>query len=358
MPFGIADFQGRATRLLGAADEFHDSLADDDVARDEAEARLLAAATFGDSGPLNFQTTVGAEARASLADELAYILSDLQSGNLLVASELKKRDRKTEMFDSARDQILVARADIAAPPSALRFADKLNVESATLDSAKEAFRNYSDQLLSEIVEESLETIKSAIDGVAKLGLGKLGDALEDVGKDFPLFADAARLARSGFENIKKAVDALISFIGKDAIDDVKKELGELWDRIGQGGKAVLAPILFIETVKARIQQTLAAERLETGDVDRATNALAPLAGRFSRENKLLRLLLTGLGLAAKLLAVFNFIAGPGLVAIGAAYLAGVGAVVVVGGEYTGGRRWLARVDGVEQIAEAVRPHHA
>ena len=359
MPFAIAQFPDRADLLLNAADEFNDSLAEDDVSQDEAEGRLLAAATPASGVALKFETKAGAAAaRGSVADELAAILNTLQSGNLLVAAELKKRNVETGIFDDARDQIAAARIQVAAPAAPLRFANTLNVQSASLDSAKEAFRNYSDQLLSEIVDESLTTIKSAVGGAAKLGLGNIGDAIAGVGQGFPVFQDAARLVRTGFDSIKKALDALVALIGPKAIDDVKEVLASLWERVGQGGKAVLEPILKLAAVKARIEEILASAGLEIGGVDRSTNSLAPLSGSFSRENTLLRLLLTGLGVAASLLKWFNLIAAPGLIAIGAAYLTAVGAVLVVGGEYTGGRRWLARVDGVGQIAERMRPHPA
>ena len=356
MTFSIGDFAFRSDLLLSASAEFRDSLTGDEADQDQSADELLAAARPVDSAILGFVPRPGVTAPpSSVADDLASVLLELQSGNLLVACGLEQRDAKPSetlgMLELARDQIAVARADVSVPAAALGLAPKLNVEFATLESAKDEFRNYSHQFLGEIVDEALATIKSTIDSLKNLGLSNVAEALGDVGKSFPLVADVGRLIRQGMEGIKRALDALVAFIGKDLIDKIRAQLGELWAKIGEGGKAILKPILGVSNVEARIEEILFSATLTVAGVDRATNSLAPLSGNFMRENKLLRLLVNAVGLAAKLVALFHPVAGPLVLAVSAAYFTAIGAVLAIGGEYTGGRRLLGRIDGVEQVAE-------
>jgi hypothetical protein len=299
----------------------------------------------------------------SLEDGLSAALWELQSANLLVAAGLKRGELEVQgvadPLDRAEQDFRTTRSELRATstsrtPMEAQFDKVLNLKSNTLDAATGAFRAHSGNLLEEIVKEAQDTIKDALKGLGKLDAYQVASALSQLGQGLPIVAEAGALVRKGIEKLKRAIERLAALFGKEAFDKVKEQISTVWQQANELGHTILVSVLGVEKVKARIEQILVDTSLAITAVDGGSNKLAPLAADFARNNKLLRALRRGLDLAADFLTLLHF-AGPWLgLALGAGYLSTIGAVVLVGGEYTGGRRLLQWVNGVEQIAEQIQ----
>jgi hypothetical protein len=361
MTAGVSEYLSRSALLLQAAELFEDSLAANETEQDFAVNHLLTTAEKDGAGVLvGFQTQNGVgRPPPSLEEGLSAALWELQTANLLVAAGLKRRELEAEgaadLLDRAEQDFRTTRSELAtASPTEARFEKVLNLNSKTLDAATGAFRTHSGNLLEEIVKEAEETIKDALKGLGKLNVYQVASALSQLGQGLPIVAEAGALVRKGIEKLKRAIEGLAALFGKDGFAKVKEEIGEVWQQANKLGRAMLASVLGVEKVKARIEQILADASLAIASVDSGSNKLAPLAADFARNNKLVRALRRALDLAADFLTLLHF-AGPWFgLALGAGYLSTIGGVLLVGGEYTGGRRLLQWVNGVEQIAEQIR----
>jgi CTP-dependent riboflavin kinase len=96
-----------------------------------------------------------------------------------------------------------------------------NVQSKTLESAADQFRNYSSELLEEIVGESEQTITAAITELKKLDPAEIVKAVGQIGEAVPIVAGAGQVLRRGLEKLKRAIEALMEMFGKDAFKEVK-----------------------------------------------------------------------------------------------------------------------------------------
>lgn len=361
MAQGVDEYIHQAALLLQAAEQFEDSLAAGDAEQEFAVDELLGVAqknaVQGISLRFQGQPGAGLPATRSVSGGLSAIVLELQSANVLVAAGLQKQELglagDLDLLHQAQQHVATTRDELSASATgSARFAS-LNIQSATAESATQAFRTYSGQLLDEIVDEAGNTAKAALKGVAKLDAYQIANALSQIGEAVPIVAGVGVLLRKGIEKLKAAIEALSELFGKDAFDKVRDQIGEIWQQAGEVGRALLTRLLGAQGVKARIEEILSGSSLPISAVDGASNALPVLAAEFARNNKLLRALVRAIDLAAGLLALLSF-AGPWLgLALGTAYLSTIGGVLLVGGEYTGGRRLLRWVDGVEQVAERI-----
>jgi hypothetical protein len=353
---GISDYTRRSAVLLQATERFEQSL--DDPRRREAATKQLLNAAEKDSIAdvrLGFQAKPGEQPPASVSGRLSAVLFDLQSANVLVAAGLRAEKPKEqgdgELLKDARRQMATTREELLAPALVPKgFVASLNLKSETLESAAEQFRNYSGQLLGEIVSESEQTITAALAELKKLDPGEIVKAVGQIGEAVPIVADAGQMLRKGLEKLKRAIEALMEMFGKEAFKEVKEQIRRIVKEAGLSGRTLLEPLLGVNTVKERIKIILANPALIISKLDSASNSLPELARDFNRDNKLLRAVIRAIELAALLLAVVHF-AAPWLVpTIAIAYVLAIGATVLVGRQYTGAWRVLAWSDGVEQVA--------
>src|SRR5215471_10659071 len=172
MSAGISGYMTRSATLLYAADRFAGSFGDRG-AQEVATRELLSAAERDSFAGVNlgFQTRPGAPPPTSVSVRLSAVLFDLQSANVLVAAGLQagasSKQEDGIFLNDARQQMATTRDELLVPVVP-KFAESLKLQSATLLSATEQFRNYSDQLLGEIASEVEKTIKIAMTELGNL----------------------------------------------------------------------------------------------------------------------------------------------------------------------------------------------
>lgn len=350
---GVPDYARQSSILLDAAERFERNINDARL-RDDATKELLEASEPAGFGHvrLGFQNEPGTAPEQSLTGRLSAVLFDLQSGNVLVAAGLRTEDEDAgRLLHEARSEVATTREDLQSS-EALGFAAQLNLQSATAASAAEQFRNYSGQLLAEMVDQAGETVKSALGELRKLDPVQIGNALGELGDAVPIVAAGAQLVRRGLEKLKRAIEALTDMFGSDAVKRLKDKLKAIMQEAGSSSRKLLEALIGSDTVKKRIEEILGGQ-LTIAKVDGATNALAPLAQDFARNNKLLRAVLRTIRLAGVLLALVP-VATPWLapsLAIG--YLLVIATSLLLAQQYAGALRVLTWIDGVEQIANRI-----
>lgn len=343
----IDEVTRQSDRLLRASKAFKDSLAGSEADRVESERELVGAVP----------TKPALSAVAPLdADHLAAVLLELQSGNLLLAAAVQTQAEELHKpLDRARQQMQTAKTQLTGAPAPQHLA-ALSQPSDSLPAAKQAFRDQSGKFLNEVVDEIEDTIKAALDQIKDL-LKKVGgkaakDLINEIGTSFPSLAEAGSLVRRGLQSIKRALEALANWLGGDSLSAVKPDLEKLWDKLREeGGRTLLEYLIGADVARSRVDEALGKTTRVLEQVDEASNTLPPISGNFLREIRLVRLIVRGLALAGVLVgAVFAATVWVPLV-WGGALFAAIAAALVIGGEYTGGRRLLRRVHGLEQVAE-------
>jgi hypothetical protein len=359
MSSGISEYSSRSANLLRSAGRFDPGVVDEKRARRVTEDLLRATERSATEGlTLGFEAGQGIPPPIGVTEGLAAILFDIQAGNLLIATGLRQGEvadqieRAPNLLVNSRQQIEVSRNDLLSLVDApLPFDAELRQRSSSIESAIGGFRTYSNELLQEIVAQAQSTVLLARDGLSKLDGSALGEALNRIGESLPLVAEVGRLVRRGVELVKNAIEAIISLFGKDTLIQVRDAVGEVWQNINNLGGTLFDKLLGVEAVRARIEQILAGRGLNINPLDRATNALAPLAASFAADNKLLRAIIRAIGLAGALLAWLHA-AGPWyMIGLGLAYATAIGAVVLVGRQYTGALP--IHGESVKQLAEAI-----
>jgi hypothetical protein len=359
MALGISDYTRRSAVLLQATGRFEQSL-DDPRQREVAIRQLLTAAEKDSIADVRvgFQVEPGQSPPASVSGRLSAVLFDLQSANVLVAAGLRaeqpKEQHDGELLKDARRQMATTREELLAPALVPKhFVASLNLKSETLESAAEQFRNYSSQLLGEIVSETEQVITTAATQLKKLDPAEIVKAVGQIGEAVPIVAGAGQLLRSGLEKLKRAIEALTDMFGKDAFKEVREQIQRILKEAGVGGRTLLETLLGANAVRDRIKIILTKQALIVSNVDSASNSLPGIARDFSRDTKLLRAVVRAIQLSGVLLALVHF-AAPWLVpALAIAYVLAIGATVLVGRQYTGAWRVLAWSEGVEQIADRI-----
>jgi len=355
MAVGISDYTRRAAVLLQAAERFEASL-DDHRRRDAAVGNLLAAAeqdSFADVR-LGFEATPGSPESPAVSGRLSAVLFDLQSANVLIAAGLKAETKDQgggDLLKQARLEIGTTRDELLAPATVpTGFAATLNLDSATLESAATQFRNYSSQLLGEIVDGADKTIKVATTELGKLKPADLLNALGEIGEALPsVVVQAGQILRTGLEKLKRAIQALMDMFGAEALKGAREQIERILKEVKPSSRDLVELVLGAHAVRERIQAILAGTTLAKSKVDAASNALPDLARAFNRDNKLLRAVLRAIQLSALFVIVAPWLTP----ALALAYVSAIGIAVLIGRQYAGQTRVLSWIDGVEQVAERI-----
>jgi hypothetical protein len=357
MAVGIAEYTTRSATLLYAADRFAESLGIRE-AQDAATQELLSVAERDSlSGVhLGFETDSGAPRPMSVSARLSAVLFDLQSANVLVGAglQLEAPNNQESFLNDARQQVATTRDELLAPTAVTSgFAPSLKLQSATLQSATEQFRNYSGQLLGEIAGEVEKTVKIGMTELGKLDPSEITKALEQIGEAAPIIAGAGQLVRKGLEKLKRAIEALMEMFGTGTIKKIKEQIEKIVKEAGVSGRALLDSLLGVNFVNERIKAILESSALNISKLDSATNSLPEIARDFNGNNKMLRAVMRAIQLAGLLLPVLPFAAPWHVPTLAIAYVSSIGVTVLVGRQYTGAWRVLTWIDGVEQIADGI-----
>jgi hypothetical protein len=360
MASGIADYSTRSAKLLTAAQRLSEGAAATDRVAQKATTNLLRVAERSATESLNlgFAADASLAAPIGVTEGLAAALFDLQAGNVLIAEGIRQAESApmikgdTTLLSEPQLQIQLSRNELLrSPGTSLGFDAKLNQSSATIEAAVGGFRSFSDKLLGEIVKDAQSTVLLARDGLGKVDTSALGELLKRIGDPFPFAADVGKLIQKGSQLLKNGIEAIVALFGTEKLIQVRDAVSDVWLDIANLGDILFERLLGVASVKRHISEILLAKDLIIKRVDNATNALAPLAASFNSDNKLLRAIIRAIGLAG---ALFGWLhaAGPWYtVGLGVAYGTAIGAVLIVGRQYTGALP--IRNQGVEQLAEAI-----
>jgi hypothetical protein len=308
-----------------------------------------------------------------MEDVLASVLTDLQVANVLMAAgqamgELGAQPQPQKLGESLRrleNTSQVIAQSLASPlrggaePGRFGFAEDVvapeAVKSADLGSAKKTFKKRSDETLTSLVGDAKEVVMSAIKALSEIGAEKVAEAFSKLGDKIGELDKVGRLFRRGVRKLESAINALLRLLGEDLLKKVKEQVEKLWEGL-KGGKYVSGPLEFAFSVKAtsdRIDEILARDGLKLEALDDASNALARLKQAFKENMEILSAVVTTISLVGTFLLLIPAIGAQVALIAASANAMILGAVVLIGMDYTDSGILLKRVRGVKEIAEGL-----
>ncbi len=223
------------------------------------------------------------------------------------------------------------------------------VQSSSLEEAKATFSTTASDTLEHLVAGVRRAVMACIEALTELDQQTILRALRMLGVELQEIPDVGRLIRLGVDRVRKAIDALVAWLGDEALEQLKERLEEIlrrWlseDQIEIG----LRRVLRVEETRSLIQEALTRDGLTREQFDRISTALKTLEARFEDHVGLLTqaakavtvvggLLTTSLGAQAALLSA-------------TAYVGITAWAIGIGVDYVDSGRLLDRVEGVGTI---------
>ena len=357
MGFNGAAYLTRTNRLLasgrGLLLALHDSAGDATIAGLEEAAKPSSVAELG------FQTGADAVGAVDPDDSLRAILFEVQSANVLIAAGLATEvpQPTASPLSRALDQIEQTQYLATPSSSSFLFAAGSSVKSTDLNAAKRTFRTDAQFALDRVVTEAAELIDSVSEQLKKLDPGKIAEAIQNLGKPFQDAVDAGRLLKKGVERLKNAIRSLLDLLGSGALDHVREYAADLWGRLVKGDytRDMLTWIFEVKDTEARIDSILGGANIEIADLDSASNELRPLTDSYDNKVAIIKCLLGAIVLITSALAFLN-VAVPWLpLLLGGAYIALLGAAILIGITYARGSNILHWGKGIREIADGLAP---
>ncbi|HTG17448.1 MAG TPA: hypothetical protein VK747_19520 [Blastocatellia bacterium] len=308
-----------------------------------------------------------------MEDVLAGVLTDLNVANVLMAAgqTLGEMGQKAgaNVLDEALlrlenttriiEQSLPVPLSIGAEPGRFGFAEAaaelIVADSADLPSAIEGFRKRSNETLDDFVDQAKGVAVSIVAGLSKLDASKVLEALSGLGEKIEELPKVGRLFSQGIKKLQSAVDALMRLLGNDLLKKVKEQVGKIWNGF-KDGKYVSAPLEWafgIEGAKKEIEAALLSQGLNQQTLDEASNAVAKLRISFKENMGMLSGVVSAVSLAGTLLFIVPAIGQPLTLAAASIYVVILGAVVLIGMDYTDSGTVLKRIHGVGEIAKGL-----
>jgi len=312
-------------------------------------AENLFASTLSDLEIANVYLAAGQNIGETGEDPKPYLLDD-------ALNRLEYTTDKLEAFlaGSETQGTGIARYGFAeAPAEADSSSEKL--------SAIDAFSARADVTLKLLVDQAGEVVTTVIDDIKrlldKISPAKLLEALEGLGAPVEFPKLIGKFIQQGIEKIASAINALVEFLGSDAVTKIKGEVVKLWNDVTGGGLVVslLNSILGIQKTKDNITEVLKLEGLDNDKVNGATDDLSKLALPYANDMAMAKRAVKAISLAATILLVIP-ITGPKVALFAAtSYGLVLSLVVLVGTDYADSGRILERVRGVGEITNSLRP---
>jgi hypothetical protein len=312
-------------------------------------AENVFASTLNDLEVANVYLAAGQNIGETGEDPKPYLLDD-------ALNRLQSTTEKLEgFFASAETQSAgIARYGfVEAPPEMDSSSEK--------PSAIDAFSARADATLKLLVDQAGEVVTTLIDDIKrlvdKISPAKLLEALEGLGAPVAFPKLIGNFIQQGIEKIASAINALVEFLGSDAVTKVKDEVVKLWNDVTGGGLVVslLNGIFATQKTKDNIAEVLKLEGLDNDKVNRATEELSGLALPYANDMAMAKRAIKAISLAATILLVIP-IAGPKVALFAAtSYGLVLALVVLVGTDYADSGRILKRVRGVGEITNSLRP---
>ncbi len=327
-------------------------------------------------------TRSAAQAERVSIDAMASVVTDLQVSHVLLAAgaavgEVKlppRRGRKavvaplslTDALQALEQTTRVLRRPLAAPlsrpPSTgtrglFGPAQPIVIEavhSASLEEALQTFNSTASDTLERLIEGVYKAIMACIEAISKLDEESILAALRMLGLELEKLPDIGRLIRLGIDRLKKAIAALVAWLGEEIMDLLKAKLEELLRRWLSGEKieSELRRVLNVEATQNLVREASARPGLTREELDQASTALKVLTARFDEHMGTITQAARTVTLIGGLLAT----SGLGVKAVllsAVAYLAVIAWAVGMGMDYADSGRILNRVAGVGVIAQGL-----
>ena len=321
-------------------------------------AELERAADPSADASFAFSATAG-QGGANAEDALRSILYEAQSANVLIAAGIATEipQPSTMPLSQALDQIEEVQGTATTAVAGFLFASGSSAKSADLASAKQTFRADAQFSLDRCVSESVEVISSVFDQLKKMDGSEVAAAIEKLGKPFEQAVQAGRLLKKGIEKLKTVIQHLLDLLGGGAMETVKKQVSDVWTRLtnGEYAKDLLASSFGVKHTMSRIDAILASASVDISDLDSASNAFRPLTDNFGSKMSLMKGILATIVVITGGITLLH-LAVPWLpLIVAGAYVALIGATVLIGMNYAGSGGVLQWVKGVREIADNLAP---
>ena len=337
---------------------------EDDILDAVAELeRAATASPFADSRA-RFEADQGAGGWApNPEDALAEIAFELHSGALLITAgraipdETEERRADPKQIGSAVKTLERVRAEMAAElgeEARVRFEADADAALSAIDHANPwpEFGTRAKGALELLTTEASDLVGKAFDRLKEVDPAHVSAALAQFGQSTNALAAVGRLVRLGVKKVQEAYNALIRLLGVPALQGVKEKVEQFVADLKSGAliRDCLSRFLAVPQTMQKVTAIIDARSSVADAVAAACEEIVPLGPAFKKHIGLLSTILTGLTVAAAVLA-FTGVGANATIFIAAAYLLVIGAVVVIGREYSGAEWTLHWVRGVGRIAD-------
>jgi hypothetical protein len=278
-----------------------------------------------------------AEAAEASAEELLVTAqSELEIGKTLLAGEaamtapdhVDDLDAAAAALEKTADSAQLAEAD----------AVMYGFDAGAVTTVREAAAT----ALDEMAMAAGDVTTALLDRALKPIVGRVPESLRNLDKDLDLDI-AGRLARWGLRAVRKGLDLLRRLVDLDVVERMRDRIDDVLARLGRGEDA---SVLAGWVIGADVVRAEAAKSSDDDDRDDLVAELAQLTARFVKLCRLLRgVALTVAGLATALALIH--VALPHAAAVtGIALVLVLGAVIVLGRDFTGASDLPGPVRGV------------
>ena len=362
------DYVERSNSLIAAGDQVLRSL--QVVQRDKrsmADDLIAAAEPPGVNGfgyLASADGSVVAEAELSSEDVFSGLLLEFQAANLLMSAGFASGEREGVVLSSTLPFIKDAIGQLESTKSSISVALEQGgafafagepTSSPDLAAACTTFRSSSTDALDTLVKESVLTVNLVFEELKKLDGDKVLDALKNLGDSVKGVAEAGRLINRGIEKIRCAIETLFRIFGKEALDRIKDQISDSWEKFksGEYTKDVLVWLYHTNETEGHIEQILGRKDLKLQRVDSAVDEVADLLEKHRRTLELIRNMLKAVVLAATILG-FLHIAMPWLPLLTAtAYVTLLVSAVLVGRAFSASISFVPWIKGVGTIVDDI-----
>lgn len=282
-------------------------------------------------------------------DVLAVALSQLGIGNTLLAAE--SAVASPEQTDRLESAVLA----LEGTADALEAEDAESALVQGFDTSPggvplplvDAARTALDEMASTAAEVATAVLDKTLQPIVQ----RVPDPLPSLGEELDLDIPG-RLTRWGLRAVRRGLDLLLRLVDLQAIERVRGRIDQVLARLGQGedGTVLAGWAIGADAVRASLTDRAPSEVGHSALVQE----LADLTERFLRLCRLLRRVAVVIAGLAATLALLHVTVPHALALTTLGLVLVLGAVVIVGRDYTGATDLPGRVRGVRLVVGAVR----
>ena len=303
-------------------------------------------------------------------DVLASVLTDLQVANVLMAAgqavgelgEQKEPQKLGEALRRLENTSQIVGQSLASPlkngvePGRFGFTEDAGaaepVKSVDLNSAIKTFKQRSDEVLTSLVNDAKDVVMSAFKALSALNADKMLEAISKLGEAIGDLSKVGRLFSQGLKKLADAVNSLTCLLGEDLLKKVKEQVKKIWEVL-KNDKYVTGPLELafgVKATKEQIDEILKSGSLKLETLDEGSYTLAKLKQSFKENAEILSDLVAAVSVAGTFVALVPAISAQAALVTASIISLILGAVVLIGMDYTDSGIMLNRVRGVRGIA--------